>query len=66
MLNVLSQNFSLVNSWINDLRNVDIQNDRLKFRRNMERIGEIAAFEISKGLEIEEEGAVIPGLLNRE
>ncbi len=51
MLNVLSQNFSLVNSWINDLRNVDIQNDRLKFRRNMERIGEIAAFEISKSLE---------------
>jgi uracil phosphoribosyltransferase len=51
MLNVLSQNFSLVNSWINDLRNVDIQQDRLKFRRNMERIGEIAAFEISKSLE---------------
>jgi uracil phosphoribosyltransferase len=51
MFNVLSQNFSLVNSWINDLRNVDIQQDRLKFRRNMERIGEIAAFEISKSLE---------------
>ncbi|MFC6267972.1 uracil phosphoribosyltransferase [Frigoriflavimonas asaccharolytica] len=51
MITVLSHNFSLVNSWINDLRNVDIQNDRLKFRRNMERIGEIAAFEISKTLE---------------
>ena len=50
MLTVLSENFSLVNSWINDLRNTEVQNDRMKFRRNMERIGEIAAFEISKTL----------------
>ncbi|AYO58092.1 uracil phosphoribosyltransferase [Chryseobacterium sp. 6424] len=47
---VLSDQFSLVNTWINELRNIEIQNDRMKFRRNMERIGEIAAFEISKGL----------------
>jgi uracil phosphoribosyltransferase len=51
MLTVLSQNFSLVNEWINELRNVEVQHDRMRFRRNMERIGEIAAFEISKGLE---------------
>ena len=49
MVIVLSEQFSLVNTWINELRNVDIQSDRLRFRRNMERIGEIAAFEISKG-----------------
>lgn len=54
MTTILSENFSLINSWINDLRNVEVQNDRLKFRRNMERIGEIAAFEISKGLEQKE------------
>ncbi|WP_027377179.1 uracil phosphoribosyltransferase [Kaistella palustris] len=54
MITVLSDNFSLVNTWINELRNVDIQNDRLRFRRNMERIGEIAAFEISKSLEQKE------------
>ncbi len=54
MLTVLSQNFSLVNSWINELRNIETQQDRMKFRRNMERIGEIAAFEISKGLEQKE------------
>lgn len=54
MITILSENFSLVNTWINELRNVDIQTDRLRFRRNMERIGEIAAFEISKGLETEE------------
>ncbi len=52
MLTILSQNFSLVNEWINELRNVDVQHDRMRFRRNMERIGEIAAFEISKGLEV--------------
>ncbi len=51
MITILSEHFSLVNTWINELRNVEIQNDRSKFRRNMERIGEIAAFEISKGLE---------------
>ncbi len=51
MLTILSEQFSLVNSWINDLRNVEVQHDRMKFRRNLERIGEIAAFEISKGLE---------------
>ena len=51
MLTILSHQFSLVNSWINELRNVEIQQDRMKFRRNLERIGEIAAFEISKTLE---------------
>jgi len=51
---ILSQQFSLLNSWINELRNVEIQHDRMRFRRNMERIGEIAAFEISKSLEYEE------------
>ncbi|HAY3561404.1 TPA: uracil phosphoribosyltransferase [Elizabethkingia meningoseptica] len=54
MLYILSENFSLVTSWINDLRNVEVQQDRMKFRRNMERIGEIAAFEISKQLEQKE------------
>lgn len=51
---VLSEQFSLVNSWINELRNSEIQKDRMRFRRNMERIGEVAAFEISKDLETKE------------
>ena len=54
MVRVLSHQFSLVNTWINELRNVELQNDRMRFRRNMERIGEIAAFEISKDLEQKE------------
>lgn len=60
MLYILSENFSLVNSWINDLRNIDVQGDRMRFRRNMERIGEIAAFEISKQLEQKEVEIVTP------
>ena len=54
MVTVLSHQFSLVNTWINELRNVELQNDRMRFRRNMERIGEIAAFETSKDLEQKE------------
>ena len=54
MMHILSNEVSLVNSWINELRNVEVQIDRMKFRRNMERIGEIAAFEISKKLDYKE------------
>jgi len=54
MIHILSNEASLVNSWINELRNVEVQTDRMKFRRNMERIGEIAAFEISKKLDYKE------------
>lgn len=50
MITVLSDEFSLVHSFVNQLRSVEIQNDRMKFRRNLERIGEIAAYEISKKL----------------
>jgi uracil phosphoribosyltransferase len=44
----LSKEHSLVNTWIAELRDVEIQMDRMRFRRNLERIGEIAAYEISK------------------
>ena len=60
MVTVLSDTSSLVNSWINDLRNVDVQNDRMRFRRNMERIGEIAAYEISKGIEYKDVEVTTP------
>ncbi|MDE5903767.1 uracil phosphoribosyltransferase [Duncaniella sp.] len=39
---------SLVSQYMSELRNVNVQNDMLRFRRNLERIGEIMAFEISK------------------
>ena len=46
----LSKEHSLVSNWVAELRDVNIQNDRMRFRRNLERIGEVAAFEISKRL----------------
>lgn len=46
----LSEQHSLISNWIYELRNVEIQKDRFRFRRNLERIGEVAAYEISKKL----------------
>lgn len=50
MLINLSNKHSLVTNWIAELRDVNVQGDRMRFRRNLQRIGEIAAYEISKGL----------------
>jgi uracil phosphoribosyltransferase len=47
----LSEAPSLVSNWVSELRNVEIQKDRMRFRRNLERIGEVAAYEISKQLD---------------
>ncbi len=44
----LSEQHSLVSNWVSELRDITVQNDRMRFRRNLERIGEIAAYEISK------------------
>src|SRR5438067_281458 len=44
----LSKEHSLVSNWVAELRDVEIQTDRMRFRRNLERIGEVAALEISK------------------
>ncbi len=44
----LSEVYSVCNQFVAESRDVEIQKDRLRFRRNMERIGEIMAYEISK------------------
>jgi uracil phosphoribosyltransferase len=49
----LSEHNSLVACWMNEIRDINIQADRMRFRRNLERIGEIAAYEISKKLAFE-------------
>lgn len=46
----LSKQYSLLCDYVSELRNVEVQTDRMRFRRNLERIGEIAAYEISKHL----------------
>ena len=44
----LGKDNSVFNQFISEVRNVDVQNDRMRFRRNCERMGEIFAYEISK------------------
>ncbi len=50
MVHILSESNSIINHYIAELRDVEIQKDRMRFRRNLERIGEIAALEISRKL----------------
>lgn len=49
----LSLEPSLANRFVAQLRDVNIQKDSMRFRRNLERIGEIMAYEISKTLPYE-------------
>lgn len=44
----LSDQQSLITQWMSEIRDVETQSDRMRFRRNMERIGEVAAYELSK------------------
>ena len=46
----LSEQHSLVSNWVSELRDTSIQGDRMRFRRNLERIGETIAYEISREL----------------
>ena len=46
----LSEQNSLLNNYLREIRDVTIQNDPLRFRRNIERIGEVMAIEVSKAL----------------
>jgi len=47
----LSENHSVLNQFLKEIRSVEIQNEPMRFRRNLERIGEIMAYEISKKLQ---------------
>jgi uracil phosphoribosyltransferase len=49
-IHYLSENNSVLNHFLGQIRNVKVQNDSMRFRRNIERIGEIMAYEISKDL----------------
>jgi uracil phosphoribosyltransferase len=50
----LSQNYSILCDWVAEIRDQSVQTDRMRFRRNLERIGEIAGYEISRLLPFEE------------
>lgn len=51
---VLGQSDSIANQFLSELRDAAVQKDRLRFRRNMERLGEILAYEVSKKLSFEQ------------
>ncbi|MEQ9299950.1 MAG: uracil phosphoribosyltransferase [Cyclobacteriaceae bacterium] len=50
-INVLNSAPSIINHFLAEIRDTEVQKDRLRFRKNMERIGEIMAYEISKVLD---------------
>ena len=56
----LSEKHSLISTWIAELRSEELQRDRMRFRRNLERIGEVIAYEISKMMEYEEQEIETP------
>ena len=50
MIHHLREKHILLSNWLAELRDVNVQNDRMLFRRNLERIGEVAAYEMSKNM----------------
>lgn len=60
MVKNLSATHSLVSNWVSELRDIDVQNDRMRFRRNLERIAEVIGYEISKQLECEDKEITTP------
>lgn len=51
-IHILNENSSVANRFLAELRDVKIQGDRFRFRNNMERLGELMAFEFSKTLPV--------------
>lgn len=49
-IHYISEQNSILNHFLGQLRDVNIQKDSMRFRKNMERIGEIMAYELSKTL----------------
>ncbi|MDR1653986.1 MAG: uracil phosphoribosyltransferase [Prevotellaceae bacterium] len=56
----LSENRSVLNQFLKEIRSVEIQHDSLRFRRNLERMGEIMAYEISRKLHYHSEDIQTP------
>ncbi len=53
-IHLLSEKNSVLNHFLGQIREVNVQKDSMRFRRNIERIGEIMAYEISQQLDYEE------------
>lgn len=59
-MHILGENNSIFNQFIAEIRDEKIQKDPLRFRRNLERTGEIFAYEISKTLDYETKKTITP------
>ena len=60
MVHNLSSKHSLISNWVCELRDVEVQQDRMRFRRNLERIAEVIGYEISKQMETEDKEITTP------
>jgi len=60
MINIIGSNNSIFNQIVSEIRDEVIQKDSMRFRRNLERVGEIFAYEISKTLEYHEKNVQTP------
>jgi uracil phosphoribosyltransferase len=57
---ILNHSNSIANCYLADLRNVAVQQDRLRFRTNLERLGTLMAYEVSKSLDFESKTITTP------
>ena len=56
----LAQNNSVLNTFLSEIRDKNVQKDSMRFRRNIERIGEILSYELSKSLSFSETSVETP------
>lgn len=59
-INNLGRQNSVFNQFMAEIRSVDVQTDSMRFRRNLERVGELIAYEISKVLEYRQQVVTTP------
>ncbi len=60
MIHDFSKTNSIFSTFLGELRDIDVQNDSMRFRRNLERISEILGYELSKKLDYETKDIVTP------
>lgn len=60
MIHDLSKNNSILGNFLAEIRDVTIQKDSMRFRRNLERISEVIGYELSKKMEYETKSVTTP------
>ena len=59
-VNNLSDQHSIFNQFMAEIRDINVQGDSMRFRRNLERVGEITAYEISKTMAYQSRAVTTP------